>query len=162
MPSRVRELADLVVEALIAANPPGATPETTFERVSLGKLRDRDYTSSITGRKVLVHCEGYLQADSNTRGTDRNAYIVTAVVARRYTDTAGPPAEEWVDGEIEWVQEHVYDALSGSRKVARPKTLFERGIWCEEAVVETLYDDDFLDEDSLFLSVLRFEFRRNE
>lgn len=161
MAARAIEVADTVVDVLIEHNPPGETPETTIERLTVSKLRNKDYLSSVKGRKIVVFCGPYAQADTATRGQDRSEYLVTVFAFSRYTEQ-GPATDEWVDNEIAWVESNIFDLLGNARAERFPSRLADLGLWPEVAEVTLLYDEDLLDEQNLFASAVAFAYRRDE
>jgi hypothetical protein len=173
--ARITECLDRVAMAVEELCPPGATdPLVTVSREYVKEWLDPQYwkdnpdlLASYTGRRVYLFGLETSQVEAATRAMDRNEYRVTVVALRRYeaaADIASTEArDEWVDEEIAWVEDVLYDRLGEVRtRTTRPKPVALGPYVAASKEYASLYDYDLLRTMGLFMSAVVIAFHKWE
>ena len=103
MAARILEVCDAVADRLRADN-----PGLAVERVYVA-----DLDPPPAARTVYVFPLGFGQQDGGTRGEDVTDYRVGVVAVCR--SPVVPPAADWVDAELTFVVESVFNPLQDAR-----------------------------------------------
>lgn len=143
--ARIIEVCDEVVAYLQTT---WGDAQTTITREYLPDF----FTHEFTGPAVYVFPASYSQTDIVTRASDEISNRVSVVFAEKYTD-AGKPTTAWIDARVRTVEQKIYKPLGDHRTEAIS------GLWPETAEVLSVYDYDFLQGASLFLSEVEIDLR---
>lgn len=157
MAARILEACDAAA-ALIEAGWPDRGDADGAARVyapPVGLTADAE--TRLTGRRVFVF-PGPYTAEQLDRESQWRRYTVRVLAVEQYAgdlaDDAGPP-REWVDERVTWFADTVFDPLANQSLVLVGEMIPAPD---EQAVIDVLYDADFLLQHKAFWSVATFVF----
>jgi hypothetical protein len=82
---------------------------------------------------------------------------ILVVAIKRYTDDTGVPPNDWVDDQVSWFEENIFNLLTDARLTVDLGEGVE--YWPQSATVEAVLPK-YLKEDHCFYSELNLTFRR--
>lgn len=155
MAARITEVRDAVAERVRSWwGPTGADEVVALYRVQI----DAD---ELVGRKVYVIPTTFAGVPAD-RGEDQDDYTFAVIVAEKYpSESAGDPAEAWVDERVAWCERLLQGVLGSARGTRILAASATGGLWPEAAELTAVYDVEELAERKLFLSVLTVTYREH-
>lgn len=151
--ARLVVFGDAIVEAIQDGwdneEEPGSI--TTVERRWASREKENELRS-MTGRKVWVFATGYGD-ETLTRRHDRGEYRVTIDVVRRF-EGSGEFDDYWIDDEVLFVQDEIWDKLSNPRAAE-----ILDGYWPDAGEVAVTVDEQLLAQNKVFWCRVELTFR---
>jgi hypothetical protein len=140
--ARLVRFGDAVVAAIEDGWDAETAALTTVARRWVSRETDNDLRT-LSGRKVWVFPNGYGD-ESLTRAQDHGEYRTTIDVVRRW-EAAGEFTDAWVDGEVKFVQDEIWDKLSDPRAAA-----ILAGYYPNSGEVTAVVDEGMLIQNKVF------------
>lgn len=111
------------------------------------------------GKRVLIFPLGYSDGGPVTRREKFWDLRYSFVVTERYTgekDADGDVPDSWVDEQVAWVEEQIYNRLSDEKN----PYIIEETYWAQLAEVVAAVDFVYLSQQNLFWSEVEVTFRK--
>jgi hypothetical protein len=146
--------ADAIVEAIQNGWTTGEEPAsvTSVSRRWVSRETDNQLRSMDGTRKVWVFATGYGD-EAVTRGKDLGEYRVTIDTVRKYTGADEFP-DYWVDDEVKFVQENIWDKLGNPRSAE-----LLSGYWPDTGDVSIIVDEALLSQSKVFWCRVELTFK---